>query len=348
MIGVDAHKRTHTLVAVDQVGRKLGERTVRATPDGNVEAATWAAQWSEVTFAVEDCRHVTRRLEADLLKAGYRVVRVTTQLMAGQRRAGRERGKSDPIDALAVARVALREPDLPVAHLDGPSREVKLLADYRDDLVTQRTRICSQLRWHLHELDPELEIPSRGLRRRCVQDQLEAHLAGMPGVVAELARELLARCREMTVRINQLERQLKRLVEAMAPELLAVPGCGVLGAATIIAETAGVQRFKSKAAFARFTGTAPIPVWSGNSDRVRLNRGGNRRLNCAFHMIAVTQTRGVGPGKHYIDKLLAQGKTRTEAIRLLRRRISDVVYRTLKTTQSTTTHPVDGGLAAAA
>jgi transposase len=92
-----------------------------------------------------------------------------------------------------------------------------------------------------------------------------------------------------------------------------------------------VRRFRTKAAFARFTGTAPIPVWSGNSDRVRLNRGGNRRMNCALHMIAVTQARGIGPGKDYTDKLLANGKTRTEAIRLLRRRISDVVYRTLKT-----------------
>jgi transposase len=289
VIGIDAHKWTHTLVAIDQVGRKLAERTVRATPEGNVAAATWASQWQQVTFAIEDCRHVTRRLEADLLTAGYRVVRVTTQLMAGQRRAGRERGKSDPIDALAVARVVLREPDLPVAYLDGPSREVKLLADYRDDLVGQRTRICSRLRWHLHELDPELEIPSRGLRRRYIQDQLRQRLADMPGVVAQIARELLERCQQLTVRINQLESQLRKLVQAMAPQLPAIPGCGVLGAATIIGETAGVARFRSKAAFARFTGTAPIPVWSGNTTRVRLNRGGNRRMNCALHMIAVTQ-----------------------------------------------------------
>ncbi|MFD1938305.1 IS110 family transposase [Nonomuraea mangrovi] len=335
VIGVDAHKRTHTLVAVDEVGRKLGERTIRATPDGNMEAATWATRWPQVKFAIEDCRHVTRRLEADLLTTGYQVVRVTTQLMAGQRRAGRERGKSDPIDALAVARVALREPDLPVARLDGPSREAKLLADYRDDLVTQRTRVCSKMRWHLHELDPELQIPSRGLRRRCVQDQVEQHLAGMSGVVAQIARELLSRCRELTVRINQLEKQLKQLVQAMAPQLLDIAGCGVLGAATIIGETAGVDRFRSKAAFARFTGTAPIPVWSGNSSRVRLNRGGNRRMNCALHMIAVTQARGIGPGKDYIERLQTDGKTRTEAIRLLRRRISDVVYRTLKAIDTT-------------
>ncbi|WP_277750742.1 IS110 family transposase [Nonomuraea polychroma] len=127
-----------------------------------------------------------------------------------------------------------------------------------------------------------------------------------------------------------------------------IPGCGVLGAATIIGETAGVHRFRSKAAFARFTGTAPIPVWSGNSSRVRLNRGGNRRLNSALHMIAVTQTRGVGPGKAYVERLMAEGKTRTEAVRLLPRRISDVVYRTLKRTDTTASQTSDHKMAMAA
>nr|WP_240973903.1 transposase [Nonomuraea sp. FMUSA5-5] len=223
-----------------------------------------------------------------------------------------------------------------------------MLADYRDDLVRQRTRICSQLRWPLHELDPELEIASRGLRRRCVQDRLSQHLAGMLGIVAHLARELLERCRQLTVRTNQLESQLRKLVQTLAPQLLAIPGCGVLGAATIIGETAGVHRFRSKAAFARFTGTAPIPVWSGNSSRVRLNRGGNRRLNSALHMIAVTQTRGVGPGKAYVERLMAEGKTRTEAVRLLRRRISDVVYRALRRTDTTASQTNDHKMAMAA
>jgi transposase len=118
-----------------------------------------------VTFALEDCRHLTRRLEADLLRAGHRVLRVPTRLMATARRSGRQPGKSDPIDALAVAQAALREPDLPVAHLDGPTRQVKLLCDYRADLVVERTTLCNRLRWHLHELDPELHVPSRGLRR---------------------------------------------------------------------------------------------------------------------------------------------------------------------------------------
>jgi transposase len=196
--------------------------------------------------------------------------------------------------------------------------------------VVGRTILVNRLRWHLHELDPALQVPSRGLRRYCVIDDLAERLADVEGLVARIARELLTRCRELTVRINSLERELRDRVRVLAPSLLAVPGCGVLGAAAIVGETAGAQRFRSKDAYARFTGTAPIPVWSGStSGKVRLNLGGNRTLNCALHMIAVTQVRGVGPGKAYVDKLLAAGKIRTEAIRLLRRQLSDVVFRAL-------------------
>ncbi|MGW3615420.1 IS110 family transposase [Micromonospora sp. NPDC005163] len=329
VIGIDAHKRTHTLVAVDDLGRKLGERTVVATDEGHLRAVEWAGQWPQVSFAVEDCRHMTRRLERDLLRAGHRVVRVHTRLMAAARRSGRQRGKSDPIDAEAVALAALREPDLPVAHLDGPTRQVKLLSDHRHDLVVERTKLCGRLRWHLHELDPELQVPSRGLRRYRVIDELAARLADLDGTVARIARDLLVRCRELTVQINALERELRDLVEDLGPTLLGIPGLGVLGAAMILGETAGAARFKSKHAYARFNGTAPIPVWSGNKVRVRLNRGGNRTVNTALHMAAVTQTRGIGPGKEYVDKLISSGKTKTEAIRLLRRRLSDRVFAAL-------------------
>jgi transposase len=208
---------------------------------------------------------------------------------------------------------------------------VKLLVDYRRDLVRQRTRIANRLRWHLHELDPALQVPSRGLRRYAVMDDLAARLAGFDGTVARLARQLLARCRDLTREINDLETELRSLVRRQAPTLLAVPGCGVLGAAMILGETAGAGRFRSKDAYARFTGTAPIPVWSGDRrGKVRLNRGGNRTINTALHMIAVTQVRGVGPGREYVDKLIARGKTRTEAVRLLRRRLSDVVFSALR------------------
>ena len=332
VIGADSHKRTHTVVGVDQVGRRLGERTVKTTSDGHLALLEWSAQWPEVSFALEDCRHLTRRLEQDLLAAGQRVVRVPTRLMAAARRAGRQPGKSDPIDAEAVALAALRHPDLPVAELDGPTREVKLLVDYRRDLVRQRTRVANRLRWHLHELDPALQVPSRGLRRYKVLEELAIRLAGVEGTVARLARRLLARCRELTVEINALEAELRSLVRRLAPRLLAVPGCGVLGAAMILGETAGAHRFRSKDAYARFTGTAPIPVWSGDRrGKMRLNRGGNRTINTALHMIAVTQIRGIGPGQAYAERLMAQGKTRTEAVRLLRRRLSDVVFSALRT-----------------
>ena len=215
----------------------------------------------------------------------------------------------------------------PVAELDGPAREVKLLSDHRRDLVVQRTRIAAQVRWHLHELDPDLLIPSRGLRRQNVARELLRELDRFDGVVARLARRLLERCQDLTEQINQLERELRDLVRELNPSLLAVPGCGVLSAAVIIGETAGVHRFRDKDAYARFTGTAPVPVWSGSSQgKVRLNRGGNRAVNCALHMIAVTQARGVGPGQAYLTKQTAAGKDRVAALRLLRRRLSDAVY----------------------
>lgn len=331
MIGTDSHKRTHTVVAVDDVGRRLDVKTVRTNSEGHLELVRWSSQFDEVTFALEDCRHLTRRLEADLLAAGCRVVRVPTQLMAGARRASRQPGKSDPIDAEAVALAALRNPDLPVAELDGPAREVKLLSDHRQDLVVQRTRIASQVRWHLHELDPDLVIPSRGLKRHCVVAKLKVELDRFDGVVARLARDLLTRCDELNHQINELEAELRGLVRTIAPSLLAIPGCGVLSAAVISGETAGVHRFRDKDTFARFTGTAPVPVWSGASKgKVRLNRGGNRSMNCALHMIAVTQARGVGPGQAYITKQLARGKDKTAALRLLRRQLSDVVFSALR------------------
>lgn len=329
MIGVDAHKRTRTLVAVDQLGRKLAECVVRATSGGHLQALQWAARWEAVSFAVEDCRHLTRRLEQDLLRAGLPVVRVHTRFMAAHRRSAREPGKSDPIDALAVAHAALREPGLPVARLDGPTRQVKLSADHRADLAVEQTKVANRLRWHLHELDPDLQIAPRGLRRDCVLEQPAARLDAADGTVARIARDLVVRCRELTRQLRQLERELRDLVRVLAPALLAVPGCGVLGAAVILGETAGADRFTSRAAYARFTGTAPIPVWTGNHVRVRLNRGGNRTVNWALRMIAVTQARGTGPGRAYLERLMAAGKTRTEALRLLRRRLSDVVFRAL-------------------
>jgi transposase len=330
VIGSDLHKRSHTLVAIDASGRKLAEKTASATPAGHLELRRWASQWSERTFALEDCRHLSRSLERDLLRAGERVIRVPPKLMAGARRSSREPGKSDPIDALAVARAALREPDLPVASLDGPERDVRLLVDHRDDLVATRTQDQNRLRWHLHELMPGDEPAPRSLDRSHVLAALAQRLADEPGVVGRLARELVVRIRELTTAIDALEREIAGLVASLSPSLLALTGCGPLTAAKLVGEAAGIERFRSKAAFARHNGSAPVPVWSGNDVRHRLSRGGNRQLNVALHRIAITQMQRPGPGREYIDHRRAAGDTKTEAIRALRRRISDEVFRRMR------------------
>jgi transposase len=330
-IGADLHKRTHTVVAVDDNGRRLAERSVGATPAGHLELLTWARErFPERRWALEDCRHLSRRLERDLVLAGEAVVRVPPKLMAGARRSGREPGKSDPIDALAVARAALREPDLPVARLDGPEREIRLLVDHREDLVAERTRAQNRLRWHLHELTPGEEPVARGLDRRIVLDRLAADLESRTGTVARIAAELVARIRELTSVIDRLEREIGERVASLAPTLLALPGCGALTAAKLVGEAAGIERFRSSSAFARHNGSAPVPVWSANSGRHRLSRTGNRQLNVALHRIAITQIRLAGRGRDYVAKRRAAGDTKTEAIRALRRHISDEVYRRMR------------------
>jgi transposase len=328
VVGIDAHKRTHTAVAVDEQGKRVASKTVSATSGGHLELVRWAQGLGEHRFAVEDCRHISRRLERDLLGAGESLTRVPPKLMAKMRRSARERGKSDPIDAMSVARAAQREDDLPTARLEGDEREVRLLCDHREDLVNERTRYQNRLRWHLHELDPSLELAAGSLDRYVVLERLAAICESHSGTVAEIASELVEKIRALTVRINELEREITTLVNAMTPELLELRGCGVLSAAKIIGETAGIDRFRDRARFARFNGTAPIPVWSSNTARFRLNRGGNRQVNAALHRIAVTQLRG-GPGKDYVERRIATGNTKTEAIRALRRRISDEVYRRL-------------------
>lgn len=333
VIGGDSHKRTHTFVAVDEVGRRLAVKTVPATTEGHLAALSWAQQWHERRWALEDCWHLTRRLEGDLLGAGEPIVRVPPKMMAAERQGTRTVGKSDPIDAEAVARAALRDPDLPVARLEGESRRVKLLVDHREDLVAERTRMQSRIRWHLHELMPDLDLAPKALNKFKHLDRVASELEDVDGTVADIARELVNRIRELTVRCNQLQREITRIVKTIAPTLLGLPGCGPLSAAKIVGETAGANRFKSRAAYARWNGTAPIPAWSG-SERFRLSRSGNRQVNAALHRIAVTQWRGVGPGRIFVEQRMSEGKTKTAALRLLRRRLSDEVFRRLRIDQA--------------
>src|SRR5262245_9095994 len=330
VIGIDAHKRSHTAVAVDGVGRQVAQRTVKSVTADHLELLRWAERLDgERRWAVEDCRHVSRRLERDLLVAGEAIVRVPPKLMARVRAGARTVGKSDPIDALAVARAALREPDLPTAQLDGPARQVRLLVDHREDLVAERTRIINRLRWHLHELDPAWDPPAGSMDRYRTLDRIVGRLDDHDGTVARIARDLTGRCAALTVDINALERDITVAVTPLTPTLLALCGVGPLTAAKIVGEVADVRRFRSKDAFARHNGTAPQPAWSGQQDRHRLSRTGNRQLNAALHRIALTQGRHHPDAIAYLARRRAAGDTKNEARRVLKRRLSDVVYRIL-------------------
>jgi len=329
VIGVDVHKQSLTAIAVDEAGRALAESTAPTA----CELLAWASSLpGERSWAVEDCRQLTRALERALLEAGESLVRVPPKLMAPQRRAGRARGKSDPIDALAVARAALREP-----RLDHPRpgeqrlRELKLLVDHRDDLIDERRRGQQRLRWHLHELELEPAVPLGALDRGVWLDRLGRRLAGLEqSAQVRIARELVGRCRGLTRTILALDRELQTAAAQTAPALLALPGCGAVSAAKLLGEIGPIERFETDAQLARHAGVAPLGASSGKHRRHRLDRGGNRQLNCALHRIAITQARVHAPARAYLERKQGEGKSRREALRCLKRQLARTVYTTLK------------------
>jgi transposase len=345
VIGADTHKHTHALAAVEgAIGALVGERSIGAGESGHLEALRWARALEEDrVWAIEDCRHVSRRLEQALITAGERVIRVAPKLMGESRRGERAPGKSDQIDALAVARAVLREgiERFPAAVLDDQAMEIRLLADHRDGLVAERTRAQNRLRWHLVALCPQLEasLPKRSLDRPRQIDRVARALARLPtGARVRLARELLTRIRQLTREANALERELDALVRAQRPRLLAETGCGALTAATLIGRAAGAERFATDARFARQAGTAPIPASSGTRERHRLHRGGDRQLNRALHTIAITRARRDPDTRAYLQRKIAEGKTRKDAIRCLKRHLARRFYRLLTEPQPTTDH----------
>ncbi len=336
VIGVDVHKQSVTAVAADEVGRIVDERTVASGSAGLLE---WAASLSgERLWALEDCRRLTRWLERQLLAAGEPVVRVPPKLMAPERRHGRSRGKSDPIDALAVARAAIREPSLSRPRRDEePYRELKLLVDHRDAVVDERRRTHQRLRWHLHQLDPTFEVPLRMLTRRCHLERVGRWLARQAqDLQVRLARELVARCRSLDREIAALDQELERRTAQLAPTLLELPGCGAITAAKLLAEIGPIGRFTSDAQLARHSGVAPLEASSGRIQRHRLDRGGNRQLNAALYRIAITQARVHPPARAYLERKKAEGKSRREAIRCLKRQLARVIFNTLKASPALT------------
>jgi transposase len=342
VVGTDTHKKTHTCGAVDALTASArGELTAPAHRGSFGKLLRWArALDRERVWALEDCRHVSGAFERFLIARGERVVRVAPKHMAGARRSARERGKSDSIDAFSVARAALREglEALPGAHLDGRSLDIRLLSDHRDDLVTARTEDQQRLRWHLHDLWPELEIPSGALDTGKWLGKLSRRLARAEQTTrVRVARDLVRQIAARTSRIRELESELAPLVSAYAPQLLAERGCGVLTAAKLIGEIAGAERFGTDAKLARTSGTAPIPASTGQTNRHRLDRGGNRQLNCALHRLAVNKANWEPETAAYLERKQAEGKSRKEALRCLKRHLARRVWELLHAPPTPTT-----------
>ena len=272
VIGADTHKRTHALAAVDEgTGRIRGARQIKAEEPGHLAAVRWARGLDdERVWAIEDCRHVSRRFEQALIAAGERVVRVAPHRMGASRRGEREPGKSDEIDALAVARAVVKDgvQSFPSAYLDDEAMEIRLLSDHRKDLVRERTGVQNRLRWHLLALCPELE---RSLGRGSLEqprqlDRIDRRLRRLPACArVRVAREEISQIRVLTRRADALECELLALVRTHRPQLLQETGCGALTAALLIGRTAGAERFRTDASFARQTGTAWTAAATANS-----------------------------------------------------------------------------------
>jgi transposase len=344
VLGADTHKRSHTIAAVAAAtGELLGERTVPVGRRGFDAVLVWARSLDgERVWALEDCRHVSGSLERFLIARGERVLRISTHLTATARRSARQRGKSDAIDALNVARAALQEglQFFPTAHLDGPELDLRLLVDHRERLVRYRVELNSTLLWHLHDLWPELRLPGGALFSKTWSTRISRRLARAEQTMrVRIARDGLRRLRELTLAVNRLEREITELVGQIAPQLLTEPGFGPLIAAKLVGEIAGAKRFATPAKLARAAGVAPIPASFGNTRRQRLDQGGNRQINAALHRVIVTRARCHAPTRDYIAKRCSEGKSTREAIRCLKRYLVRRVWHLLQPPNRGLRHP---------
>src|SRR3954465_551037 len=221
VLGADTHKSSHTIAAVDtSTGRVLADKTVAVGARGFAALVLWARGLdSERVWALEDCRHVSGALERFLISRGERVVRVSTRLMAASRRSSRQRGKSDQIDAVSVARAALAAgiETLPTAALAGPELDIRLLVDHRERLVRTRVALNSTLQWNLHDLWPELALPGGALFSKKWTTKIARRLARAEQPMrVRIARDELRRLRELTETINALEVEIGELVGHVA------------------------------------------------------------------------------------------------------------------------------------
>ena len=304
VIGTDTHKRTHTCGCrlCGQPVSSPGELTASAREPGFTASCSTgdALSRQSAIWAIEDCRHVSGSLERFLI-ASRGACSPRPPEADGRKPPWRTNRAASPTRSTpwqSPAPPCARGPrPCPPPTSTTEALQIKLLLDHREDLVKARSEDQYRLRWHLHDLWPELEIPAGALDRMLWLDRIARKLArAEQGARVRVARELVVEIRRRTRRATELEREIDALVKAQAPELLELEGCGALTAAKLLAETAGARRLHSDAKFARLAGVAPIPASSGTRIRHRLDRGGNRQLNCALHRIAVTQGRMLCPG----------------------------------------------------
>lgn len=331
-IGVDAHKRVHQAVAIDEAGREQARWRGDTSPAAWQLLQDWAAGLGgERRWGIEGSGQYGHGLAQHLVTSGEPVVEVNPRLTAGTRRGGRQRGKSDRLDALAVARVVAQEGDaLPAVHADDATAVLAELAADRDSAVAEATRLRNQLHQVLHQLSavddrawPDLtkaaSVATLVDYRAPVDDVLTATRAGR-------VRHLAARLTLALAQAETTEQAIRQLAQPCLQPLDDIYGVAPLTAG-LLAAALGGRSFATDAQLASFAGTAPLPASSGEHARHRLNRGGNRRLNALIHRIALVQLRGNADAQAYVAKRRAEGKTQREAIRCLKRYITRRVYR---------------------
>ena len=324
-IGIDTHKATLAVCRVDELDRAVAEATFDNDPTGHRRLLDWirAADPGDVV-GIEGSASFGAAAARFLVAAGLTVREVPPQLTRRERARTRRLGKSDPDDALAIARVTAREADLPPVRLADRTLDLQLLVEAREDVVVEMTRVRNRLHTDLRSLLPGYGSRAANLVAARHQRLIGRLLRPISGVQAELARLRLARLRALGLEERSFTARISGLVEGHP--LLGLPGVGPLVTATLVGEVGDVRRFRSADALAALAGVAPIPASSGQTQRLRLNRGGNRRLNRALHTIALVQASHHPPAQAYLARKRAEGKTRREALRALKRRLVRPVF----------------------
>jgi transposase len=330
VIGVDPHKRSNTALVLDQHEQVLAQRRFDNDRDGYRALKAFARQWRDRTWAVEGARGVGLGLAQRLAAEGERVINVPAKLSARVRALGGGSGrKTDDTDAYAIAVAGLRGRNLELVAPDDVVTVMKLLSDRRQQLVEQRIAAVNRL----HQLLQDL-LPGGASRRLTATKAREMLSSVRPRDQVGKARKQLALehiddLQDLDAKLKAIKTRITVVLKEQPSAVTDICGLGVVTTALILGEVGDVRRFPSKAHFASYTGTAPLDASSGDTVRHRLNRGGNRRLNYALHIAALVQTRHSTAGRDYYRHKLDAGKTPLEAMRCLKRRLSDVVFRAL-------------------